>query len=47
MVVCALVNIVKHLRRALTFWYGQVTWEETAEMHGYPYVSPDTIVETF
>ena len=37
----------KHLRNALTFWYGQVTWKETADMHGYEYVSPDSIVENF
>jgi alanine dehydrogenase len=37
----------KHLRNALTFWYGQVTWKETADMHGYKYVSPDSIVENF
>ncbi|HWQ30105.1 MAG TPA: alanine dehydrogenase, partial [Negativicutes bacterium] len=37
----------KHLRNALTFWYGDVTWKETADMHGYPYVSPDDIVSGF
>ena len=37
----------KHLRNALTFWYGQVTWKETADMHGYEYVSPDSIIENF
>ena len=36
-----------HLRHALTFWYGNVTWKETADMHGYPYVSPDDAIKTF
>ena len=37
----------KHLRNALTFWYGQVCWKETADMHGYHYVAPDEVISAF
>ena len=45
--VCKALKDNRHLRHALTFWYGKVTWKETADMHGYTYVSPDEIVSTF
>ena len=34
----------KNLRRGLCFWYGDVTWKETADCHGYEYVAPEVAI---
>jgi alanine dehydrogenase len=37
----------KHLRRGLSFYYGELTLEETAIKQGKTFVSPDEIIKRF